>query len=1142
MIRLLREFIVPPSVNVSGNLNMATLEMKFLGDLSIRQDGVPLAALKSKKGQALLCYLAVTGRTYKRPTLASLFWPEVPDINALLNLRKTLHLLNQYLSPFFVISRHTIALNQAATTWLDVAEFEARTSGQPDAEQLHAAAALYRGDFLRDFYLPDCAAFEEWASAHRAEYRRLALDTLSWLADHHLSHAQYEDAARYARRQLAMDDLRESAHRQLMTALARSGRRSEALVQFESCRLILAEALAVEPSPATARLAEHIRQDEGGGIDLEKIDLRGTKPAAAEQVQPPTYHNLPTPAAPFIGREAELSILSQYLSDPAIRLVTILGPGGVGKTRLALAAAEREVNSGHTSSFPDGVYYVSLASAATADLLPSTIAEAVGFHFYEGNQPKAQLLRYLRAKNLLLLLDNFEHLRDGVFLVDELMQTAPSVKLLVTSRERLNLQAEHLFYIGSLTLPQTEADGDADSSVDLGGYTAIQLFCQSARQVQPSFALTNGNRADVLAICRLVQGMPLGIVLAAPWLALLTPVEILSEMGKDLDFLATEMADVPARQRSLRAAFNHSWRLLNQHERTVFARLSVFSGGFSREAAQAVSGASLPDLQTLVNKSLLFRNSAGRCEVHELLRQFAAEQLRQAEEDDHKAHDRHSAYFCAFLQKHSEDWYTSRQLEALASVTQEADNIRQAWQWALVQEEWSRLLPAMDSWQWYHQWRLRILEFDAVCRDILVGTEKQIPVTPDGLRLQAKALTWLSWSTQNQSAALHLSQQALNRLEQPELAGQDTRVERALALSARAIQLTGTDNPQAVQQDYAQSLALFKAVDQPWGIAQSLQRLGMTAWLAGRCDLALEKVKTALTIRQKLGDLRSEAESKHGLGMIYSSLGSLDLAEQFFREALALGQQLGDQIAPTRYKTNLARLLLWHGNQEEAQHLAEESLALGQALAYPLYEAYARSHLGQILLHRGRYDRAREQVDKARFILNEYKGSLQLPDGGSLALTLAELALVESSFGQAESAFSQSQVELKYGWPGFSVFVFAGLGHTACGLGQLDAARRYLAAGLERALGIRAYVPAIYTLPFVAHFLTAAGRVERGAALWEQARTYPFVDRSVWFADLVGKRIEAVTAEFLSGRDTAVPGSDRTQDLWSTVELLLGEL
>jgi predicted ATPase/DNA-binding SARP family transcriptional activator len=1112
---------------------MTTVELRLFGDLSIQQDSVPLLALKSKKGQALLCYLAVTGQTYTRSTLAGLFWPEMPETNALLNLRKALHLHKQHLAPFLLISRHTIAFNRAAPAWLDVTEFEATTAGQPDMTHLQAAVDLYRGDFLHDFYLPDCAAFEEWAAARRAKYQRLALAALTRLTDHYLSQAAYEAAEQYARRQLELDSLRESAHRQLMAVLARSGRRSAALVQYEACCRILAEALDVAPDPATVTLAEQIRQNR---LDQPSPDtnelLPGTGLSAREHQQQSPAYNLPTPAIPFIGRESELAVLSQYLADPAIRLVTILGPGGVGKTRLALATAERQLYDQQPSSFPHGVYFVPLASVATADLLLPAIAETIGFHFYEGDEPKAQLLRYLRPKKLLLVLDNFEHLQDGVELVAEIRQTAPAVRLLVTSRERLNLQAEHLFHIGGLTLPRTDAAGEDNSSVDLSSYSAIQLFCQSARQAQPDFALAAGNRADVLAICRLVQGMPLGIVLATTWLALLTPPEIVAEMGRDLDFLATEMADVPVRQRSLRAAFNHSWRLLNRREQAVFARLSIFRGGFSRDAAQAVSGASLHDLQTLVNKSLVYRSPAGRYEVHELLRQFAAEQLDRVLEDCRSAHDRHSAYYCAFLQERSEAWYTARQLETLAAVTQEADNIRQAWQWALGQGEWSRLLPALDSWQWYHQWRLRIAEFDAVCRTIIEQTENETAVSLDGLRLWAKALTWLGWSALNQEEALRILQQALTLLARPELANQDTRLEKALALSNRALRLTGLDDPQTAQHDHEQCLTLFEALDHQWGIAHSFQRLGIGAWLAGDYDLALNRVQTALTIRQKLGDLRAEAESKHGLGMIHSGLGDLDQAEQLYRDALDRGHQVGDRMAPTRYSANLSRTLLWQGKLEEAQHLAGESLALGQELGYPLYEGYARSYLSQVLLHSGQYEQARQQAEQARAILIRLKGTLLLPDGGSLALTLAELALVEASYSQAEAAFLQSQADLKHGWPGFTVFALAGMGYTACCQGHLVAARRHLVSALERALASKAYIPAVYILPFMAHFLATTGHVERGAALWELARKQPFVAHSVWFADVVGKRIAVAAASLPPERVKAIENHIHSLDFW----------
>jgi predicted ATPase len=310
----------------------------------------------------------------------------------------------------------------------------------------------------------------------------------------------------------------------------------------------------------------------------------------------------------------------------------------------------------------------------------------------------------------LLVLDNFEHLLDGLPLIEAIGQAAPAVKLLVTSRARLNLHAEQLLPLGGLDLPDEAPVGASLTPDQLLRYSVIQLFGQCARRVQPGFTLTAENQSDVVAICRLVEGMPLGIVLAASWLAMLTPAEIAIEIGRDLDFLETDMHDAPERQRSLRAVFNHSWRMLTQREQTVLARLSVFRGGFKLPAAQNVVGATLRDLQRLLNKSLLYRAPSGRYQIHEQVRQFATEQLAQLPQEEAAVRDRHSAYFCAFLQERTGDWQSARQLDLLYAVTQEADNIRQAWQWALDQGQWARLgtitfvgIPAIWSvlgWRW----------------------------------------------------------------------------------------------------------------------------------------------------------------------------------------------------------------------------------------------------------------------------------------------------------------------------------------------------------------------------------------------------------------------------------------------------------
>ena len=284
--------------------------------------------------------------------------------------------------------------------------------------------------------------------------------------------------------------------------------------------------------------------------------------------------------------------MAGHLADPNMRLLTILGLGGMGKTRLALAAATAALHEPHAPRlFLQGVIFVSLARLETPDQLVPAIAEAVNLRFLAGSDPKTQLLDFLRQKAMLLVLDNFEHLRDQASLVDEILRAAARIKILVTSREKLNLQAEQLFPIGGMALPPPAGPAGQAADQPLSSYSAIQLFCERARRVRPDFALTGENQQSVVEICRLVQGMPLGIVLAAAWLETFSPLEIAEEIRANLDFLASEMEDMPERQRSLRAAFNHTWRLLPEQERDVFQRLSVFAG-FTRPAALAVTAAS----------------------------------------------------------------------------------------------------------------------------------------------------------------------------------------------------------------------------------------------------------------------------------------------------------------------------------------------------------------------------------------------------------------------------------------------------------------------------------------------------------------------------------------------------------------------
>lgn len=433
------------------------------------------------------------------------------------------------------------------------------------------------------------------------------------------------------------------------------------------------------------------------GTSLENI-LLGRDVSTPLPTTPVTslrrHHNLPVQNTPFLGRDIELAELSQLLADPKVRLISILGPGGMGKSWLALEAA-----AGQLDNFNHGVYFVQLAPLDAADGIVAVMAEALNFSFHAGESQAAQLQGYIREKQLLLIMDNYEHLLDGVKVLVDLLRIAPGLKVLATSRSRLNLQEEHRFPLTGIDFPES-------ISVDMMMQSsAVQLFLENARRVQADFALTDENSASIAQICQLVQGMPLGIILAATWLEMLAPAEIVSELSRSLDFLETDLQDLPERQRSFRAVFDYSWRLLSQAEQEVFQQLSIFRGGFTREAAQEVTGASLRSLMGLVNKSFLQRADKERFMVHELLRQFGEDYLSNDSALNQQTRSKHSLFYQQFL-THCEPLLKGKdQQNTLQRIALDYENCRLALLWAAENGEIEDLLKPLEAIGWFLFWR-----------------------------------------------------------------------------------------------------------------------------------------------------------------------------------------------------------------------------------------------------------------------------------------------------------------------------------------------------------------------------------------------------------------------------------------------------
>ncbi|MBL7063653.1 MAG: tetratricopeptide repeat protein [Anaerolineae bacterium] len=933
------------------------LRLILLGGLRITRNGGPVTGFVSNKVQALLSYLAVTGRSHFRPALAGLLWGEMPEANALMNLRQALANLRRLVRPHLLITRQAVEFNRDSPYWLDVEEFEKLVNWETgrlvdwsrdratNLPTLHEAVELYQGDFLEGFYVRDAPAFEEWVLVQRERLRTLALQALHVLVAHHASWRENSLALQYTTRLLALAPWREEAHRHKMLLLARSGQRSAALSQYETCRRILVEELGVEPSAETTALYERIR----------------TAGAVRRRALPPQ----PTP---FVGREEELAEIGRHLTDPDCRLLTLTGPGGIGKTRLALqAAAENGVY------FLHDVCFVPLAPLRSAEFLVPAIADALEFSFHGRENPRVQLLDYLREKEMLLVLDGFEHLLrrpdgsagsprrpvegKGADLVVDILRNAPELKFLVTSRERLDLRWEWLFEVKGLSVPESVR------SAGFEDYSAVQLFSRIARRRRPRFSLDEV-KSSVVHICQLVEGMPLGIELATAWVQEFSCGEIARGIERNLGFLTTSLRDVPSRHRSVRAAFDHSWNLLSEEGQRVFRELSVFRGGFRQEAAQQVAGASSSLLAALEDKSLLRREAAGRYGMHELLRQYAAEHLQAAGEGTFLCR-RHLNYFVALAERAEPALKGPEQKAWLERLEADHDNLRAALEWSTGGEEAEaglRLAGALGRF-----WEVR-----GYLTEGYRWMEKALARAKDGTTpalVRAKALLQVGRLAQRlceyeQAVALFEEGLALFR----EL-GDKQGVAHALSrLGSVALHQGNYSRATAAHEE---SLALKRELGDKWGIATSLGTLALANWLQGDYGRARALYNESLTLYRELGDKQNIGISLNNLGGIMLEQGDYEQAAVFFEEGLALFQELGSRQGIGWSLGNLGRVARYQGDYERAAALLEKCLALFRELGDKRAVALSLARLGSVAAARSKYERAEMLYREGLALLRE---------------------------------------------------------------------------------------------------------------------------------------------------------------------------
>jgi predicted ATPase/DNA-binding SARP family transcriptional activator len=1102
---------------------MSGLALFLLGSPRVERNGEPVA-LRRRRAVALLAYLAVTGRSHSRDTLAALFWPEHDQSSARAGLRRVLSSLRKALGQGWLqVDRETVGLNREADIWLDASELrkrvaESQTHRHPQDQpcptclsSLAEAAALYRDDFLSGFTLRDSPGFDDWQSFETESLRNELARALQRLASGHGAKGEFEPAIAYARRWVSLDPLHEPAQRTLMQLYASSGQRAAALRQYVECEHVLQEEVGAQPEEATTQLCQAIR--EARELPPFREPIPGAVPAPAA-----VRHNLPLQLTPFVGRKAILAEIADRLQDPACRLLTLVGPGGSGKTRLALEAAAARLDD-----FSHGVYFVSLAPLESVEAIVPTVAMALGLSFYAQapghpqSQLRQQLLDYLRLKTMLLIMDNFEHLLEGLDLVLEILQTAPKVKMVVTSRASLNLHGEQLLPIGGMALPQWGVpEGDGQTLEDAAQYSAVELFLQSARRAQPGFALADENVADVIRICGLVEGMPLGILLAAAWVGVLSPADIASEIVLGVDFLETDLRDLPERQRSMRAVFDRSWRLLSKREREVFERLSVFRGGFTRQAASQVAAASLHELRSLVGKSLLQRDPQGRYEVHELLRQYAAERLAEVPEQWEAAKDRHSAYFAGFLQ-HKEASLTGRnQRRALAEIEAEIDNVRVGWAWAVIQgriEDIDRALGGLAL-------LARTCGSGQERGEMLAKAARMLEEAPLGTAQDALQSGVPAALIQEGTAAQEAIANRRRRLVLGKVLAHQGRVCLALGLTEKGIALL------------QRSLEILRELGARSEMVYALASLGENTLLQGEGKpLCLE----GLAISREIGDRVGMEMSLFCLGRDAVFRGEYGAAQQLHQERLGVSRELGPHELIANSLNDLGYVAWCVGQYREARQLHEQSLALSKDMGIHYAIANSLQRLGLDALGLVEYSEARKLFQESLSLYQDIGVPWHCTD---VLLCQGELANVVGQCAEAarlaQEALSVSQ-ELAY--PDLMARSFQVLGDATYGQGDLPKASKCFLQALETAMAVEAAPLALLTLVGTARLLAAKGERERAAELLALVLHHPATWQ--WAKDRAAPLVAELEAKLSPDALAAAQERGRTRDLETTVAELL---
>jgi predicted ATPase/DNA-binding SARP family transcriptional activator len=948
------------------------LKLTLLGPFQITLEGKPVPGCESTKSRALLAYLVEEhGQSHSRSMMAGLLWPETAEKAALNNLRQALFKLQHAIHdletspPFLVVDRESIALYPNNYCSVDTYDFRmlldtATEQNRPAASSLHyldQAASLYRGEFLNTLFNVDSPIFEDWILTRREFYRAQVLEALNLLVEASLSQGDYGRVKRYTRQQMEIDPCMEEAHCYLMQALALEGKRYEALAQYASCCSLLEKELNVGPSPATIQLFERIRD---GSLSSDQTTWR--KPVSLTRpqnmllvTQPPRLHNLPRSLTSFIGREDEIAALMQLITR--YDLVTLTGPGGVGKTRLALELARQLLGT-----FRDGVWLVDLAQVKHQYQILSMTFKILGLGEEQVQTSVEGLINRLKDRQILLIFDTCGHLLETCAeIVYSLIHACQELKILVTSRVKLDLDGEKVYRLPALSFPDLRRLPALENILE---YPAIRLFADRAQAALPSFQITQSNLRQVVGMCQQLDGIPLAIELAAGRLDLLTVEQLAPRLTGSFQLLTSDESFASPRHQSIRESIHWGYQILSDEERLLLQRLSVFEGGFTLDAAESVctregigSDEMWSLLTSLVDHSVVIfeglPDKEKRFRLLNTVRQFAQEKLRQS--GDEKRLGVNLFVYCLHLADTARPRLkTGERLIWLKKLDADQENLFRAIRWAI--DDGNDILAGLQMVCWLDNWWSSRGFLEQGVHWLRGGLASWIDSSDQVSPLRVEALCLLAKHETNHDFAFSLVSQALSLAHE---LGLEDRLKSGLAYhTAGFLFRSWLQNPILAYAFTYEALRIYQGYypTQSWEIGCLLEEESKAYLLLGNYPRATNLARKSWEVFQDIGD--------HWYSHPLSVLGTIALEQGNYCQArMHIGEALtqiaeGEDAGELGYLELLARLERKQGNYLEAiAHLREAILrsehryqyfyliSLLEELAFTEIE-YSRTHNG----------------------------------------------------------------------------------------------------------------------------------------------------------------------------------------------------